>query len=166
MQPDLTSLPPTLAEAARAAWQHILERAPAPLAAQLETAAAASPTAAQLPRVLACSPFVADLCRRQPALLLELMGSGQLHKSLQESVFRSDLQRRLEAGDTETGVVLRRYRQWHMLRIIWRDFCRLADTRETVRDTSLLAEACIGAALETSQAALEVRFGVPRGRHG
>ena len=51
-----------------------------------------------------------------------------------------------------------------MLRIVWRDFCRLADTLETVRDTSLLAEACIAEALAYSQAALEQRFGVPRGR--
>ena len=44
--------------------------------------------------------------------------------------------------------MLRRFRQRHMLRIVWRDFCRLADTLETVRDTSLLAEACIAEALD------------------
>ena len=43
------------------------------------------------------------------------------------------------------------------LRIVWRDFCRLADTLETVRDTSLLAEACIREALSHSQRALEQR---------
>jgi glutamate-ammonia-ligase adenylyltransferase len=164
MQPDFAELPPALADVARAAWQHILERAPAPLAAQLEAAVASgAAVSSQLPRVLACSPFVADLCRRQPALLLDLLGSGQLQESLAESAFRSELQRQLGA-DSELQVVLRRYRQRHMLRIIWRDFCRLADTRETVRDTSLLAEACIAEALEASQAAQEARFGVPRGR--
>ena len=43
-------------------------------------------------------------------------------------------------------------------------FLSPGDTLETVRDTSLLAEACIAEALESRQAALEQRFGVPRGR--
>ena len=59
---------------------------------------------------------------------------------------------------------LRCIRQRQMLRIVWRDFCRLADTLETVRDTSLLAEACIAEALDYHQQALEQRFGVPRGK--
>ncbi len=157
-------LPPALAAAARTAWQQILERAPKELVAALEAAVAGAPVSIQLPRVLACSPFAADVCRRRPELLLDLLAGGQLQASLPEFAFRDDLRRQLAAADTEAGIVLRRYRQRHMLRIIWRDFCRLADTRETVRDTSLLAEACIAEALQVSQAALEARFGVPRGR--
>ncbi|MBP6723878.1 MAG: bifunctional [glutamate--ammonia ligase]-adenylyl-L-tyrosine phosphorylase/[glutamate--ammonia-ligase] adenylyltransferase [Halioglobus sp.] len=157
-------LPPALAAAARTAWQQILERAPKELVAALEAALATAPVSTQLPRVLACSPFAADVCRRRPELLLDLLAGGQLQASLPESAFRDDLRRQLAAADIEAGIVLRRYRQRHMLRIIWRDFCRLADTRETVRDTSLLAEACIAEALQRSQAALEARFGVPRGR--
>ena len=42
-----------------------------------------------------------------------------------------------------------------MLRIVWRDFSRLADTLETVRDTSLLAEATIAEAVDSCQAELE-----------
>ena len=59
--------------------------------------------------------------------------------------------------------MLRRYRARHMLRIVWRDFCRLADTLETVRDTSLLAEARLRRRWTMLQADLEQRFGVPRG---
>jgi glutamate-ammonia-ligase adenylyltransferase len=165
MQQDTTDLPAALAGTARVNWNHILERAPASLVGQLEAAAGSGPAAAQLPRVLACSPFVADLCRRKPALLLDLLGSAGLQNSLAETAFRSELHRQLDGADVEPGVVLRRYRQRHMLRIIWRDFSRLADTRETVRDTSLLAEACIAEALAISQAAMEARFGVPRGRN-
>ncbi len=164
MQPNFADLPAALTDVARVAWQHILERAPAPLVGRLEAAVLDDSVASQLSRVLACSPFIADLCRRQPALLLDLLGSGELQEPLAETAFRSELQRQLNTGDMEPGVVLRRYRQRHMLRIIWRDFCRLADTCETVRDTSLLAEACIAEALRVSQAALESRFGVPRGR--
>jgi len=165
MQHDTTDLPSALAETARVSWEHILERAPAPLAGQLEAAAGNGSAAAQLPRVLACSPFVADLCRRRPTLLLDLLGSGELQETLAETAFRSELHRQLDGADAEPAVVLRRYRQRHMLRIVWRDFCRLADTRETVRDTSLLAEACIAEALAISQSAMEARFGVPRGRN-
>ena len=160
----MTDLPEPLADEARNAWQHILERAGEALAGQLQEALAASDAAQQLPRVLACSPFIADLCRRRPELLLDLFHSAQLQESLAESTFREELQRQLRGGDCELGVVLRRYRQRHMLRIVWRDFTRLADTLETVRDTSLLAEACIAEALDYSQAALERRFGVPMGR--
>jgi len=160
----MTDLPEPLADEARNAWQRILERAGEALASQLQEALANSDAAQQLPRVLACSPFIADLCRRRPELLLDLLQTAQLQESLAESAFREELQRRLRGGDCELGVVLRRYRQRHMLRIVWRDFTRLADTLETVRDTSLLAEACIAEALDYSQAALEQRFGVPMGR--
>ena len=166
MRTDLAELPPGLTTTARLAWQYILERTPVPLAEQLEVAVATDPVASQLSRVLACSPFVAELCRRQPALLLDLLGTGELQESLPETAFRARLQRQLSAEAAEPPVVLRRFRQRHMLRIIWRDFCRLADTRETVRDTSLLAEACIAEGLELSQRALEARFGTPRARVG
>lgn len=164
MPADRKALPPALAESASLAWQRILERAPAPLAGSLEAAAAAGPVAGQLSRVLACSPFVAELCRRRPELLLDLLAGSELQEPLAGTAFRNELQRRLGEPGVEPSVVLRRFRQRHMLRIVWRDFCRLADTRETVRDMSLLAEACIAEALAISQAALERRFGVPRGR--
>lgn len=166
MQNEIAALPAALEDVARVAWENILERSPAPLAQQLRCAAAEQPAREQLPRVLACSPFVAELGRRRPQLLLDLLSGSELQQTLAEASFRSSLRRQLSEGELEPGVVLRRFRQHHMLRIIWRDFCRLADTAETMRDTSLLAEACIAEALEVSQRALEQRFGVPRDRSG
>ncbi|RLA48263.1 MAG: bifunctional [glutamate--ammonia ligase]-adenylyl-L-tyrosine phosphorylase/[glutamate--ammonia-ligase] adenylyltransferase, partial [Gammaproteobacteria bacterium] len=163
MNLQLKDLPGPLAGEAQNAWQHILERAGEPLAEELSTALSGGPEAAQLPRVLACSPFVADLARRQPELLLDLVRSGQLQESIAEPEFRYELQRLLGEEGAELSSILRRNRQRQMLRIVWRDFCRLADTLETVRDTSLLAEASIAEALACSQAVLEQRFGVPRG---
>ena len=157
-------LPQTLGLEASAAWDRILECAGDPLAQQLGAAATDRAVAAQLPRILACSPFVAELSRRKPALLLELMDGGDLQRSLEEGEFRNALQRSLEEEGAELESTLRCFRQRHMLRIVWRDFCRLADTLETVRDTSLLAEACIAEALDYHHGALEQRFGVPRGR--
>jgi glutamate-ammonia-ligase adenylyltransferase len=164
MQAEVAALPAALEDAARVAWENILERAPASVAEQLRAAAFHEPNPEQLPLVLACSPFVAELSRRRPELLLDLLSGCELQQTLQETVFRDGLQQQLAGAQLEVGVVLRRFRQHHMLRIVWRDFCRLADTQETVRDTSLLAEACIAQALEISQAALEQRFGVPRDR--
>lgn len=156
-------LPETLALRAAAAWEQILGRADAGQSLRLREHTRNEVTASQLNRVLACSPFVADLCRRRPGLLLDLLDSGQLQTRLQPGHFRDQLVSRLDQPDADMSVVLRRYRQWHMLRIVWRDFCRLADTLETVRDTSLLAEACIAEAVQRCQLQLESRFGQPRG---
>jgi glutamate-ammonia-ligase adenylyltransferase len=157
-------LPELLQIEAHTAWQQVLERAGDPLTNQLEKVFAAGPAAKQLPRVLACSPFVVDLVRRKPDLLLALAASGDLQAPLPEPRFRDELHESLRAEGAELSPILRQHRQRHMLRIVWRDFCRLADTQETVRDTSLLAEACIAEALDVVQAELEQRFGVPRGR--
>jgi glutamate-ammonia-ligase adenylyltransferase len=158
-----TDLPQLLADEAQSAWQRIREfvapDAAAALAEQLDEA-----TTLQLTRVLACSPFAADLIRRKPELLLELLRGGQLQTGLEEDVFKSELSILLAQEDAELPRVLRLFRARHMLRIVWRDFCRLADTLETVRDTSLLAEACIAEALAHSQEVLEQRFGRPIGR--
>ena len=149
MTADTPTLPAALAATASVAWDNILERAQQPLAGRLAVAADGQ-ARNQLQRVLACSPFVAELARRQPALLLDLLEGGTLWQTLPESSFRDELQLQMSPEGADLGVVLRRYRQRHMLRIVWRDFCRLADTRETVRDTSLLAEACIAQALASS----------------
>lgn len=164
MNLQTTELPDILAAEADAAWQKIIERADDTCAGQLQALAGQPPVAEQLARVLACSPFVADLCWRKPELLLELASGSFLQEPLAEEIFRAELAAQLDAPDAELGPVLRRYRQRHMLRIVWRDFCRLADTHETVRDTSLLAEACIAEAVDHSHAALAQRFGQPVGR--
>jgi len=163
MTPLATDLNDTLAEQAQQAWQHILERADAEIQPELLSACADHTIQQQLSRLLACSPFSAQLIRSQPAVLRDLLRSGNLHNSLAESDFDAQLQRLLSVESVELAPALRRFRQYHMLRIVWRDFCRLADTRETMRDTSLLAEACIAQALEFSRVQLEARFGRPVG---
>ncbi|MEH6580572.1 MAG: bifunctional [glutamate--ammonia ligase]-adenylyl-L-tyrosine phosphorylase/[glutamate--ammonia-ligase] adenylyltransferase [Halioglobus sp.] len=163
MTPLETKLPPELAAEAQSAWQRILEFCSPDMAAAL-TAELDNSVSVQLSRVLACSPFVADLVKRKPDVLLDLLRGGTLQAHLDEKVFQSDLGERLAQEGAELAPVLRRYRAEHMLRIVWRDFCRLADTLETVRDTSLLAEACINEALIHCQLGLEQRFGRPMGR--
>ncbi|QIB65699.1 bifunctional [glutamate--ammonia ligase]-adenylyl-L-tyrosine phosphorylase/[glutamate--ammonia-ligase] adenylyltransferase [Kineobactrum salinum] len=163
---DTDDLPPALAEAAATAWRYILDHPDQAALDALQNQLHREPAVCrQLPRLLACSPFIAGLLRRQPQLLTELIASGLLQRSLAETELRSQLARLLAEPLAELGPTLRRFRQYQMLRIIWRDFSRLADTLETVRDTSLLAEACIELAQSQLQTQLEARFGVPRGRH-
>jgi len=164
--PDTVELPQALATEAARAWQAILESAPDDLAGQLAAVLEGRPEARQLPRVLACSPFVAELLRRKPELLLDLVTGGLLQQSLPEEAFGGELRRMLAQEGAELSPVLRRFRARHMLRIIWRDFCRLADTLETMRDTSLLADAAITQALAHCEAELQRRHGIPRGRQG
>ena len=158
-----TDLPAELASQAELAWNNVREAADDAVTQALEQALEDPDYARQCARVLACSPFVADTVRRKPALLLELLNSDELRDPLPAEAWRRELATLLNESDLELGVVLRRFRQRHMVRIIWRDFCRLADTQETVQDTSLLAEACIAAAQIHCQAALEARHGRPLG---
>jgi glutamate-ammonia-ligase adenylyltransferase len=69
----------------------------------------------------------------------------------------------LTAAEDEPGVVLRRFRQRQMLRIIWRDLNRLAPTLETTRDVSWLADACILHGVALCSRELEAKFGQPMG---
>ena len=162
-----TDLNEILAGQARSAWQDILERAEPDVRSALLAQTTEPSIACQLARVLACSPFVAQSARSRPALFLELLSSGDLQNALSNDeggeAFQEGLRLLLAQDKAELAPVLRRYRQYHMIRIVWRDFCRLADTRETIRDTSLLAEACIAEALEFSRRQLEARFGKPVG---
>ena len=150
--PDSSALPPELARRAELAWERILERATPEECAALDAALAQPGLASEAARALGCSAFVADLARRRPALLLSLMTSGDLQRSLAEDEWERALADALSQPDSEPADVLRRYRQRHMLRIIWRDFCRLADTLETVRDftTILLGLATVWLAIDRS----------------
>jgi glutamate-ammonia-ligase adenylyltransferase len=168
----VTELPEALVRVAASSWEAILERADggerAALAA-LETPAAGGDRAsrgdrwAQLQRILACSRFAAECFTRRPWLLLALIGSGELERPLREGELETALADQL-SGDTDAAVVLRRFRQRQMLRIIWRDLNRLATTVETMRDVSWLADACIRRGLAQCTSELEARYGRPVGR--
>jgi glutamate-ammonia-ligase adenylyltransferase len=160
IESDLSAM---LDRQAQRAWHNILERLDARSIAELSTLIAAPKLQRQLARALACSPFIARTLRNRPTLLLELLCSGILQRPLGEEELREQLQLQLAVPEADLTSVLRCYRQLHMVRIIWRDFCRLADTLETMRDTSLLADVTIYQAQEVSRLALEDRYGRPMG---
>ena len=163
MQAIETDLTPALDFQAQLAWRNILERLDSPAAAELTELLREPELQCQLARALACSPFIARTLRNRPSLLLELLRSGSLLRSLDKEELSAQLHLLANAPGVDLATVLRLYRQFHMVRIVWRDFCRLANTRETMRDTSLLAEAAIAQAQEVSRLALEARYGRPIG---
>lgn len=153
-----------LTEAANTAIAQLLDRADDNTRTELESLLTQTPWCDELPRAFALSPFLADTARRHPADWLALMISGLLHRSITEQEWRSTLNARLRADGADINTELRRFRRLHMSRIVWRDFLRLADTVETTRDTSLLAEACINEAAAILHEGLVTRFGEPIGR--
>lgn len=130
----------------------------------LQELAAQAPWHEQLPRAFALSPFLADTAQRDPASFISLMQSGLLHRTIEEHEWAQELAVQLQQDGAELHRELRLFRRRHMCRIVWRDFLRLADTNETIVDTSLLAETCIRAALQSVNHSLRERFGDPVGR--
>ncbi len=106
---------------------------------------------AELGYVWACSDFVAQYCYRQPQAWLDLLHSGWLDKS--QSV--ADLQQALipvlstsPVNDSQLMTSLRHFRQQQMVRIAWRDLTGRAQTTETLRDLTNLAEVIVDLTLE------------------
>lgn len=164
---DTRSLPADLIPVAERAWEAIGENSSAQEQDALARALNAPGLAVQFATTLACSRFFAETLRRRPWLLEQLLVSGALEHPLRAEQLSSELgdllHRPGDHGGETLEVQLRRFRQRHMLRIIWRDLNRLAPTLETTRDVSWLAEACIEHALAACSAELEEKWGVPTG---
>ncbi|MEM8562872.1 MAG: bifunctional glutamine synthetase adenylyltransferase/deadenyltransferase, partial [Pseudomonadota bacterium] len=165
MDVEQAGLPSILSEAAETAWLGILDRAPSKTASMLRRAICEPELSAQLYKLLACSPFFSESAKLDSERLLEILSDDAVRSSLPESAFAEDLDLAICADSAaEIGQVLRRFRRRHMMRILWRDFCRLADTIETMRDMTLLAEVCISAAVRYSEQQLSLRYGAPLGK--
>ncbi len=117
--------------------------------------------AEQLRWVWAGSEFVAQTCIQFPELLRTLVASGELLTSRSDDGVPAELQAYESEKLLHSG--LRKFRRRQMLRIIWRDLTRLADTMETTGDMSWLADVTIKAALDFLYAMLAERWGTPLG---
>jgi len=117
-------------------------------------------------RVWAASEFIARSCSRTPALLETLIAKSQLEQAISGADVERDLSESVSTT-SEPALMdqLRRFRRRHMVRIAWRDIAGLADVDETLRDLSVLADACIQFAYRTAYAQLQTRYGIPRGEH-
>jgi len=124
--------------------------------------------AGQLRRVASASQYFVRIARQHPETLAGLLDDGDLRRVYAEGDMPRALAASLEGCDDNDDFDrrLRRFRQREMLRILWRDFNRVADTMETTRDTSRLAEACIAAAQDWWHRQLAEMHGRPRDPEG
>jgi glutamate-ammonia-ligase adenylyltransferase len=118
--------------------------------------------------VWAGSEFVARACIPDPALLTDLLASGDLDRRYAADDYLQRLNRQLaEATDEATlAAGLRRFRRREMVRIAWRDLAGLAGLEETLTDLSNVADSAVNAALDRLHDWQIRRFGTPRDAKG
>jgi len=100
-------------------------------------------------QVLACSEFVAHNLTNEPHWLARLLDSGDLHADYHPATYMHRVMRYVKPlkKQAELARGLRRFRRYEGCRIAWRDLAGWADVNETLRDLSLLADACIAGAM-------------------
>ncbi|KMN19007.1 bifunctional [glutamate--ammonia ligase]-adenylyl-L-tyrosine phosphorylase/[glutamate--ammonia-ligase] adenylyltransferase [Pseudomonas weihenstephanensis] len=117
-------------------------------------------------RVSAASDFFIEQALRDPLMLLELAGFGELDRSFAPGELCGQISAAVQQAhtDDELGRVLRRQRTRQQVRIIWRDLTRQADLIETCRDLSDMADASIDQAYRWLYARHCQQFGTPIGQ--
>jgi len=123
-----------------------------------------------LGKIWACSEFVPRVMIRYPQLYFELIQSDSFNQSFSFEHYCLLLSQRFQtlalsntAQSDDVAIMrqLRHFRQQQMLRIAWRDLAGLADTTETLRNLSELAECCIDITLERLFQAQCKQLGTP-----
>ncbi|MDH5378467.1 MAG: bifunctional [glutamate--ammonia ligase]-adenylyl-L-tyrosine phosphorylase/[glutamate--ammonia-ligase] adenylyltransferase, partial [Gammaproteobacteria bacterium] len=116
----------------------------------------------QAARVWAGSDFVINWCLRNQTAFKSLLESGDLQNAYTEDDYLTRLKEQCETDfNPDKKRIFRLFRNREMVRIAWRDLCG-ADLNETLRDLSLLAEACIDVGLKVVRENLLERFGYPQ----
>ncbi|QLF94142.1 bifunctional [glutamate--ammonia ligase]-adenylyl-L-tyrosine phosphorylase/[glutamate--ammonia-ligase] adenylyltransferase [Pseudomonas sp. ABC1] len=115
--------------------------------------------------VCAASDFVAEQVGRDAQLLVQLADEGLLERPLAVGELRAQLAERIAdcTDENALAVLLRRYRNRHQVRIIWRDLTRQADLAQTCRDLSDMADACIDLAYHWLYERQCQQYGTPIG---
>ncbi|MGC4060994.1 MAG: hypothetical protein QM749_09165 [Aquabacterium sp.] len=119
--------------------------------------------------MLACSDFVSQSCTRHPALLEQLIASGDLLRPLGAAEFEARAPAFPPDSATLESAVMSELRQWRrreMVRIAWRDLAGWASLEEALRELSTFADAAIGAAYRHARQMLGSALGEPRSASG
>ena len=150
-----------LDEAYRCHLDHFMQVDPDP--AWLQQQLQNSQFAAELKLLWGTSDFVATQAAMDPTAFKQLVDCGDLLRRYDANDYRQALASQLDndCSEQQLMVQLRHFRRREMLRIVWRDFTRRAPMLETTRDTTLLAEACINAALARLHALTVSELGSP-----
>ena len=121
-----------------------------------------------LQRVFAFSDFVAENCTRHPALISDLVDSGDLQRSYSQHDYFECLKSALIDVKDEAALIqiLRVYRRREMTRIAFRDLAGWSDFAEIVTDLSDLADACLEHTTSILYNWLSEKFGAPTTEDG
>ncbi|MGD8459394.1 MAG: bifunctional [glutamate--ammonia ligase]-adenylyl-L-tyrosine phosphorylase/[glutamate--ammonia-ligase] adenylyltransferase [Desulfobacterales bacterium] len=121
-----------------------------------------------LQRVLALSNFVAENGIRDPALISDLIDSGDLQRRYALKDYDQKLKTTLSHIKDEAALsrYLRIYRRREMLRIAFRDLCGWSNLAETVADLSSMADTCLAQTAEILTRWLSDQYGAPTAADG
>jgi glutamate-ammonia-ligase adenylyltransferase len=121
-----------------------------------------------LQRVFAFSDFVAENCIRHPALISDLIESGDLQRSYSQHHFSETLKTVLVNVKEEATLIqiLRVFRRREMTRIAFRDLAGWSNLAETVSDLSNLADTCLEQTTLILYKGLSEKFGTPTAEDG
>ncbi len=117
--------------------------------------------AASVLKVCSCSQFISESWLRDPALLPDLVNSGDLFSPVHREAYAHALQNNPADSEPVLAKQLRQFRRREMVRIAWRDLAGWADLDETLADLTALAEVCIQTALEFFYRQACLRWGMP-----
>jgi len=116
---------------------------------------------AALIRVWAASQFVADYCVRNPLVLKELLETGDLSSKDIRETYSTKLCDIDVENEEHLNRQLRKFRNYQMIRIAWRDISGSASLEDTLLDLSYLAEACLQKAIDYLYQAARLKYGTP-----
>ena len=155
------TVPECLREDLASNWQQLLQACNDEQRAWYEASLEDAVFAERLSRLLASSQAGFEILRQLPQVLIDLQSAGELDAPESDFAFTAQ-----PASVAELDKALRRFRNRHWLRIVWRDLNRLADTSQTTTDLSLLADRCLQVALDFHHQDLAAEWGAPQGRSG
>lgn len=158
---------PTLPDLLRPALAEARERVDA-LLSTLDDPRLDLEVARSLPQVWVASEFVGRQCERDPELLRDIVGSGELMLSYVPGLLASRVRAAADTAADETALMraLRVQRNRELVRIAWRDIAGWATLEETLADLSDLADASLDSALRRLHAWHAERFGHIRCKEG
>ena len=118
--------------------------------------------------VFSFSEFVAASCIREPAMLVDLITSGDLMRHMGPHGYQRNFEKLLAKVDNETDLIglLRRCRRREMVRIAWRDLAGWADLVQTMNDLSAFADTCLDQTLRILYQWQSDKHGVPMAADG
>ena len=132
--------------------------------------------------VCAVSPYMARVASQYPQSIQRLLDTGalqadscspdsmqlmeELDNCWQEQLDDSSAAMDSKQREARQQAVLRQFRHRHLFRILWNDLTQCAELMQTLKELSLLADACIIAAERWTHDSLIMRYGEPCNSEG